>query len=106
MGLSPRERGNVAPFIAGEINQFEQLGSPPAAAGLIDSGHAEPELDVGRDVSMREESVMLKHHPDTTFVRCSVDQIHTIQKDSTGGNGFEPGNGSQKRRLPTSARSE
>ena len=55
-------------FNAGEPHEREGLGDPALQVGLGDAPHTQAISDIVRDAHVREQRIVLEHHPDLALV--------------------------------------
>ena len=70
LGLAAAQLGDRPVLEAGEADEVEHLGDAPVARPARSSAvHAQPEVDVGGDVAVGEQLLVLEHHADAAPVR-------------------------------------
>ena len=67
--LAARELRDPPVAQLAEPDEIEHLGDARRALAAVHAGHAQPELDVARDVAVREQRVLLEHQPEPALVR-------------------------------------
>ena len=76
----PLSVGHRPALEAGESDEGEHLGRRGVArAGRRQPLHPQPELDVGGDVAVREQLLVLEHHPDAAAVRRHVGDVDAVE---------------------------
>src|SRR4029077_2102215 len=68
--------------------------------------HAEAEGDVGGDITMGEEGVVLEHQPDPTPVRRDAVEVAAVERDCARVERAQPRDRPQEPRLAPSTRAE
>ena len=89
--LTPGELGGLAVLVPLEANQGEGARHPLPADLRVHSAHFEREGQVLPHRQVREEGVVLEHHPDAAFTRRQIADRAAADPDGAGGWRFEPG---------------
>ena len=97
--LAAAEVGDVAAAEAAQADQFEHRLDPPLPVRNGHTLHLQPEADVRRDVAVREELLVLEHHPDAAAVGGQASDISAVQVDRARRRHDEAGDDAQERRL-------
>jgi hypothetical protein len=112
-GEAPRQRDPLlfpagepldpSPGVSLQVHELEDFADalPSAARGPV--MHPQPEPDVGCDVKMREEAVVLEHEADAPEVRRDGREISPLPEDPPRVHGVQAGGHAQKRRLAAAA---
>ena len=105
----PLRLGDGAPPEPGQADQLEHLRDH-APIDLVRRGllslHPQPERDVGVDVAVREQLLVLEHHPDAAPVRRLGGDVTPVEEHLTGVRGEEAGDDAQQRALAAARRPE
>lgn len=104
--LTAGQGGDRAAFGPGQADQLQQFADPPPALGPPDAVHPEPEGDVGADVPVREELVVLEHQAEAAPVHRDAALVLAGQQDPAAVHGLEPGDGPEQGGLPATAGTE
>lgn len=98
-----RERGDGAPFGAGQAHQVEEFGHPAVLLGALHTVHPQPEGDVGADVAVREELVVLEHQAEAAPVHRNAVLVRAVEQHPSAVGLLESGDDPQQRGLPAAA---
>jgi hypothetical protein len=108
LALAPRQLVRVAVGLVLEAHQLERPAREPVA--LVASAARQPERDVRLHLQVREERVVLEHHPGPAPLRRRepAGPRHELaaDRDRAGVGPLEPGDQAQQRRLAAAGRAE
>ena len=96
--LDRARRGTIEPDVR------ERGRGARAALRLRDAARLEPERDVLLDRHVREERVVLKHHPEAAHARCARRDVLALEPHAPGIRRLVARDHAQRRRLPRAAR--
>ncbi len=104
--LTAGERGDRAAFGPGQPDQLQQFADPGVRLGPSGAVHPQPEGDVGADVPVREELVVLEHQAEAAPVHRDARLVPAVQQHPAAVHRLEPGDGPQQGGLPAAAGAE
>ncbi len=93
-------------FVAVQPDERQRLVDVLGDRGPVLALHARSERDVGRDVTMREERVVLEHQPEAPAMGWHARKIFAIERDAPAVRRQQTGDGPQHGALPAATRSE
>ena len=94
--LAARELAGIARAVARKLDEGEGLGHPPGDLRLVHALHAQAEADVLDDGAVREEGVVLEHHPDAPPVRGHPGDAAAVDRHVAGVRRHEAGHRAQR----------
>ncbi len=101
--LAARQLVWIAVGECGELDELEHLVDPVLALLARDLAGPQAEVDVERDVEVREQAVALEHHAHVPLVRRLVGDVDAVHRHRAGVGAFETGGDAQRRGLPAPA---
>ncbi len=101
--LPAGELPDAAQAVPLEIHQGERPVHPAVEVGSTHPERLEPKRHVGADVEVREERVVLEHHPEAPGHRRDAGHIVTLDQDPTLIRRLEPGEQPERGRLAAAA---
>ena len=104
--LAARQLDHAASFVAIQGDQRQHLLHTAGNLGLRQSLHAQPERDVGRDVLVREERIVLEHEAEVAPVYGDVVHVPACEGHGPGVGRLQTGHDAQQGGLAASARPE
>ncbi|RPK90591.1 hypothetical protein EES46_12745 [Streptomyces sp. ADI98-10] len=104
--LAAGQRGDGAAFGPGQTDQLQQFVDPVLGLGPSCAVHPEPEGDIGADITVREELVVLEHQPEPAPVDRDARLVPARQQDPAAVHGLESGDGPEQGGLPAAAGTE
>lgn len=104
--LAAGERGNGPPLGAGQPHQIEEFGDLAVLLPPAHATHPQPEGDVGADVPVREQLVVLEHQAESAPVHRHPGLVRAVEQDPPAVQVLETGHHPQQRRFPAAARSQ
>ena len=104
--LAARHLVRLALVIARQVDELERLADAAGRLLLGDALAIEPERDVGGDVEMRKQGVVLEDHVDRALVRRVVGHVAAAQQDPATARDLEATDHPQRGGLAAARRAE
>ena len=106
LALASAHRRRMAVGQGSELHPIQGPHDTGPDLRLADAARAQAERDVVEDRLVREERVVLEHHPDITPVGGNLRHVLPVEVDAAGTQSVEAGDRPQQRGLAAAARPE